>query len=44
MVCRMSRRGNCYDNAVIERFFKTVKGQLADRFSSYGEAKMALLD
>ena len=44
MVCSMSRRGNCYDNAVIESFFKTVKGELADRFPSYGEAKMALFD
>jgi putative transposase len=31
-------------NAVIESFFKTVKGELADRFPSYGEAKMALFD
>lgn len=40
----MSRRGDCYDNAVIESFFKTVKVELADRFPSYGEAKMALFD
>jgi len=30
----MSRRGNCYDNAVMERFFSTVKSELADRFAS----------
>jgi transposase InsO family protein len=24
-VCSMSRRGNCYDNAVVESFFKTLK-------------------
>jgi transposase InsO family protein len=36
----MSRRGNCYDNAVMESFFSTVKSELADRFPSYGDAKM----
>ena len=40
----MSRRGNCYDNAVMESFFSTVKSELADRFDSFGEAKMALFD
>ena len=44
ITCSMSRRGNCYDNAVIESFFSTVKSELADRFASYGEAKMALFD
>ena len=27
----MSRRGNCYDNAVVERFFRTLKLDLGDR-------------
>ena len=40
----MSRRGNCYDNAVMEAFFSTVKSELADRFASCGEAKMELFD
>ena len=31
IVCSMSRRGNCYDNAVMESFFSTVKNELADR-------------
>jgi putative transposase len=44
MVCSMSRRGNCYDNAVMESFFSSVKSELADRFPSYGDAKMALFD
>src|SRR5207244_1016522 len=44
IVCSMSRRGNCYDNAVMESFFSTVKAELADRFDSCGEAKMALFD
>jgi hypothetical protein len=26
----MSRRGNCYDNAVSESFFATLKGELVD--------------
>jgi putative transposase len=44
IVCSMSRRGDCYDNAVMESFFSTVKSELADRFPGYGEAKMALFD
>ena len=44
LVCSMSRRGNCYDNAVMESFFSTVKSELADRFDSFGEAKMELFD
>jgi putative transposase len=44
IVCSMSRRGNCYDNAVMESFFSTVKSELADRFDTYGSAKMELFD
>ena len=44
ITCSMSRRGNCYDNAVMESFFSTVKTELADRFESCGEAKMELFD
>jgi transposase InsO family protein len=40
----MSRRGNCYDNAVMESFFSTVKSELRDRFDSCGEAKVELFD
>lgn len=25
MLCSMSRKGNCYDNAVIESFFRSLK-------------------
>jgi transposase InsO family protein len=39
----MSRRGNCYDNAVMESWFSTVKGEEAERFESYAHAKEALL-
>jgi transposase InsO family protein len=44
IVCSMSRRGNCHDNAVIESFFATLKTELTEHFPSYGEAKMALFD
>ena len=44
IVCSMSRRGNCHDNAVMESFFSTVKSELANRFDSYGDAKMDLFD
>jgi transposase InsO family protein len=44
ITCSMSRRGNCYDNAVMEAFFSSVKSETADRFASCGEAKMELFD
>jgi putative transposase len=44
IICSMSRRGNCWDNAVMESFFSTVKSELGERFDSHGEAKMALFD
>jgi putative transposase len=44
ITCSMSRRGNCYDSAVMESFFSTVKSELGDRFDSCGEAKMELFD
>lgn len=44
ITCSMSRRGNCHDNAVMEAFFSSLKSELADRFESCGEAKMALFD
>jgi transposase InsO family protein len=44
IVCSMSRRGNCYDNAVSESFFSTVKSELGERFESHGDAKMQLFD
>jgi hypothetical protein len=40
----MSRRGDCYHKAVTESFFSTVKSELAERFTSFGEAKMAHFD
>jgi putative transposase len=44
ITCSMSRTGDCYDNAVMEAFFSTVKTELADRFESCSEAKMQLFD
>ena len=44
IVCSMSRRGNCYDNAVMESFFSTVKSELGEHFDSHGHAKMEVFD
>jgi transposase InsO family protein len=44
ITCSMSRRADCYDNAVMEAFFSTLKREEAERFPSYGDAKMALFD
>jgi putative transposase len=30
MVCSMSRKGNCWDNAVVESFFGSLKREMAD--------------
>ena len=44
ITCSMSRRGDCYDNAVMESFFSTVKSELGEHFESHGVAKMELFD
>ena len=44
ITCSMSRRGNCYDNAVMESWFSTVKSEEAERFDSYAQAKEVLFD
>ena len=44
ITCSMSRTGDCYDNAVMEAFFSTVKTELGDRFESCGGAKVQLFD
>jgi transposase InsO family protein len=44
ITCSMSRRGNCYDNAVMESFFSRVKSEIGERFPSNGDAKMQLFD
>jgi transposase InsO family protein len=44
MVPSMSRRGDCYDNAVSESFFATLKTELGEHFGSFAEARMHLFD
>ena len=44
IICSLSRRGDCYDNAVMEAFFSSLKSELADHFDSCGEARMELFD
>ena len=45
-VCSMSGKGNCYDNAVMESFYHTLKIELVhgQRYRSRGEAQMAVFD
>jgi transposase InsO family protein len=42
----MSRKGNCYDNAFVESFFKTLKVELIYRtkFKTRAEAKAAVFE
>lgn len=42
----MSRRGNCYDNAVTERFFRTLKTELVKRrrYQSREEARRSIFE
>jgi putative transposase len=46
LVCSMSRRGNPYDNAVMESFFRTIKAELVYRrhFSTREEGKTELVE
>ena len=43
-ICSMSRRGDCYDNAVVESFFGTLKSELGDSFRTSEDAGRALFD
>ena len=43
--CSMSRRGNCYDNAVHESFFGTLKSECAEgRFASRTAARQSVFE
>ena len=42
ITCSMSRRGDVYDNAVMEAFFSTVKMEQGDRFETADEAQRKL--
>jgi putative transposase len=44
ITCSMSRRGNCYDNSVMESFFSTVKFELGETFESIRRGKEQLFD
>ena len=44
IVCSMSRRGNCYDNAAMESWNSTLKSELGERFESPADAKAKLFD
>lgn len=46
MICSMSRRGNCWDNAVVESFFKTLKVECVyrQRFQTREQAKQTIFE
>ena len=45
ITCSMSRKGDCWDNAVAESFFATLKSELdVDAFATRAEARTALFD
>lgn len=44
MIGSMSRRGNCYDNAVVESFFSTLKHELGEDFDSHEHARRELFE
>lgn len=46
MICSMSRRGDCWDNAVAESFWGTLKNELADEmdFASRAEARRVIFE
>ena len=46
VVQSMSRKGNCWDNAVAESFFKTFKSELVNHvvFQTRSEARLATFE
>jgi transposase InsO family protein len=46
ITCSMSRKGDCWDNAVVESFFGTLKQELVHRsdFETRAEAKSAIFE
>ncbi len=46
MTASMSRKGNCWDNAVVERFFRSLKTELTDHtlYLTRAEARRDIID
>ncbi len=44
IVCSMSRRGQCHDNAAAESWFSTFKFEQGEKYASYAEAKEKSFD
>jgi putative transposase len=44
IICSMSRRGNCHDNAAMESWNSTLKFELGEHFDSNGQAKEQLFE
>lgn len=44
IVCSMSRKGDCYDNAMIESFFGTLKTELDEPLPTRAAARLALFE
>ena len=46
MICSMSRKGNCYDNACVESFFGSLKNEMVafERFESRKAAALRLFE
>jgi len=44
IVPSMSRKGDCWDNAVVESFFATLKTELSDTFADLRHARAALTE
>jgi transposase InsO family protein len=44
LVFSMSRKGDCWDNAMAESFFKTLKVELGSRFTSRQQARRELFE
>ena len=44
--CSMSRTGDCYDNAVVESFFKTLKAELVyhERYATQEQARRSIFE
>ena len=46
IACSMSRRGDCYDNAVMESFFGTLKTELIhhENYQTRAQAKLSIFE